>query len=262
MARLRPVARLFSLLPHGPFDVVRQFALFFAAYYGYSLVRGFADEPGVATAAFDNGRELISLEQTLGIFVEPTVQAWSSGSGLLIDGASWIYLNAQTTVTVGALVWIYLLRNRSFYFVRNMMMTAMILALVGYILYPTAPPRFFPEWGFVDSVSDFTGVEPSSDGVNAMFNPYAAVPSMHVAFALMIGWSLAQLVRTRVARWFWWAYPVVVTYVIVATGNHFLMDAVLGAAAAGLSALVARELARTRPAVWAFGQQPAVVQRS
>ena len=158
--------------------------------------------------------------------------------------------------------WIYLLRNRSFYFVRNMMMTAMILALVGYILYPTAPPRFFPEWGFVDSVSDFTGVEPSSDGVNAMFNPYAAVPSMHVAFALMIGWSLAQLVRTRVARWFWWAYPVVVTYVIVATGNHFLMDAVLGAAAAGLSALVARELARTRPAVWAFGQQPAVVQRS
>jgi hypothetical protein len=84
---------------------------------------------------------------------------------------------------------------------------------------------------------------------------------MHVAFALMIGWSLAQLVRSRVARWFWWAYPVVVTYVIVATGNHFLMDAVLGAVAAGLSALVARELARTRPAVWTFGQR-AVVQRS
>ena len=261
MARLRPLARLFALLPHGPFDVVRQFALFFAAYYGYSLVRGFADEPGVAAAAFDNARGIIDLEQTLGFFVEPTIQAWSGGSGLLIDGASWVYLNAQTTVTVGALVWIYLLRNQSFYFVRNMMMTAMILALVGYILYPTAPPRFFPEWGFVDSVSDFTGVQPSSDGVNAMFNPYAAVPSMHVAFALMIGWSLAQLVRNRFARRFWWAYPVVVTYVIVATGNHFLMDAVLGAATAGLSALAARELARTRPAVWTFGQR-AVVQRS
>ena len=261
MARLRPVARLLTLLPHGPFDVVRQFALFFAAYYGYSLVRGFADEPGVAAAAFDNARGIIDLEQTLGFFVEPTVQAWSSGSGLLIDGASWVYLNAQTTVTVGALVWIYLLRNQSFYFVRNMMLTAMILALVGYILYPTAPPRFFPEWGFVDSVSEFTGVAPSSDGVNAMFNPYAAVPSMHVAFALMIGWSLGRLVRHRFARWFWWAYPVVVTYVIVATGNHFLMDAVLGAATAGLSALVARELARTRPAVWTFGQR-AVVQRS
>ena len=262
MAALRPVARLFRLLPHGPFDVVRQFALFFAAYYGYSLVRGFADEPGVAAAAFDNARGLIDLEQKLGFFVEPTIQAWSSGSGVLIDGASWIYLNAQTTVTVGALVWIYLMRNQSFYFVRNMMLTAMILALVGYILYPTAPPRFFPEWGFVDSVSDFTGVEPSSDGVNAMFNPYAAVPSMHVAFALMIGWSLAQLVRTRVARVFWWAYPVIVSYVIVATGNHFVMDAILGAAAAGIAALFARELARTRPAVWRFGPQAAVSRSS
>ncbi len=258
MSRLRSLTKL---LPHGPFDVIRQFALFFAAYYGYSLVRGFADEPGVAAAAFDNARGIISLEQTLGLFVEPSVQAWSSGSGLLIDGASWVYLNAQTTVTVGALVWIYLMRNQSFYFVRNMMLASMVIALIGYTLYPTAPPRFFPEWGFLDSVSEFTGVEPQSDGVNAMFNPYAAVPSMHVAFALMIGWSLAQLVRTRVAAWFWWAYPVLVSYVIVATGNHFVMDAVLGAAAAGISALFARELARTRPAVWQFGQR-AAVQRS
>ncbi|HEV2999871.1 MAG TPA: phosphatase PAP2 family protein [Solirubrobacteraceae bacterium] len=255
LSRIRTLNRL---LPHGPFDVVRQFALFFAAYYGYSLVRGLADEPGVAAAAFDNARGIISLEQTLNVFVEPSVQAWSSGSSVLIDAASWVYINAQTSVTVGALVWIYLFRNQSFYFVRNMMMTAMVLALVGYTLYPTAPPRFFPEWGFLDSVSEFTGVEPASDGVNAMFNPYAAIPSMHVAFALMIGWSLARLVRGRVARTFWWAYPVVVTYVIVATGNHFLMDAVLGAAATAMAALTARELARARPAVWRFGARTAV----
>ena len=126
------------------------------------------------------------------------------------------------------------------------------------VLDPTAPPRFFPEWGFLDSVSEFTGVEPASGGVSAMFNPYAAVRSMHVAFALMIGWSLDQLVRGRVARVCWWAYPVIVTYVIVATGNHFLMDAVLGAATAGMSALTARELARARPAVWRFGTRAAV----
>jgi hypothetical protein len=180
----------------------------------------------------------------------------------LIDASSWVYINAQTTVTLAALGWIYLARNRSFYFVRNMMLTAMVIALLGYILYPTAPPRFFPEWGFVDSVSDFTGVEPSTDGVNAMFNPYAAVPSMHVAFAIMIGWSLAQLVDRRVVRGFWWAYPLLVSYVIVATGNHFVMDAVLGAATAGVSVLTARELARARPAVWRFVGQPAAVQSS
>jgi hypothetical protein len=254
-SRLHSLTRL---LPHGPLDAARQIALFVGAYFAYALVRGYADEPGVAATAFANARGIISLERTLNIFVEPSVQAWSYGSGLLVDGASWVYINAQTSVTVGALLWMYLFRNESFYFVRNMMLTAMAVALVGYIVFPTAPPRFFPEWGFLDSVSEFTGVEPASDGVSAVFNPYAAIPSMHVAFALMIGWSLAQLVQGRVARAAWWAYPVIVTYVIVATGNHFLMDAVLGAATAGLGALTARELARTRPAVWRFGARAAV----
>ena len=245
-------------LPHGPFDAVRQVVLFWCAYQGYSIVRGFADDPGAASTAFDNARGIISLERTLGFFVEPSIQTWVSGSNLVIDGASWVYLNAQTSVTVGALFFIYMWRNPSFYFVRNMMLVAMGIALIGYIVYPTAPPRFFPEWGFFDSVQDFAGVSDDSS-VNNLFNPYAAVPSMHVAFALMIGWSLAKLVRNRILAAFWWAYPVLVTFVIVATGNHFLMDAVLGAATAGLSAFAARELARTRPAVWHFAPpSPAV----
>jgi hypothetical protein len=249
---------LLRLLPHGPLDAARQVVLFAAAYYAYSLVRGFADDPGAAQTAFDNARAIISLEQTLSIFVEPHVQAWTMGSGFVIDGLSWIYVNAQTSITLGALVFIYLKRNESFYFVRNMMLVAMVLALAGYILYPTAPPRFFPEWGFFDSVSDFAGVEPDSAAVDALFNPYAAIPSMHVAFALMIGWSLARLVRHPVLRLLWRAYPLLVTFVIVATANHFLMDAVLGALVAGLSAFAAHELARTRPTIWRFGRTPAI----
>ncbi len=239
-------------LPHGPLDLVRQIVLLAATYYAYSVVRGFADDPGAAQAAFDNARGVISLERTLGLFVEPSVQAWAMGSGLLVDAASWVYVNAQTSIMIGALLWIYLFRNRSFYFVRNMMIVAMGFALVGYVLYPTAPPRFFPEWGFFDSVSDFTGVEPDSATVDALFNPYAAIPSMHVGYALVIGWSLARLVEHRVARTWWWAYPFVVTFVIVATANHFVLDAVLGALVAGLAALTARELARVRPAAWRF----------
>ena len=130
------------------------------------------------------------------MFVEPSVQAWASGSHVVMGCSSWLYVNAQTTVTVGALLYLYLRHNRYFYFVRNMFMIAMAIALVGYIVFPTAPPRFMPEWGFIDSVSDFTGVHVShaSASMNALFNPYAAVPSMHVAFALMIGWPLARLV--------------------------------------------------------------------
>ena len=130
--------------------------------------------------AFDNARHLIHFEQTMGFFVEPSVQAWASTKPAIIDFASWVYLNCQTSVTLGALVFLYLFHNKSFYFVRNMFMVAMGIALVGYTVLPTAPPRFFPEWGFLDSVSDFTGVSHDTVVANALFNPYAAVPSMHV----------------------------------------------------------------------------------
>jgi hypothetical protein len=239
------------LLPHGWFDLVRQVLLFFLAYNGYRLVRGVADDPGVTAAAFDNARQLISIEQSLGLFVEPAVQAWSAGTHFLEDVASWLYINAQTSITVGSLAFLYLFHNPSFYFVRNMFMVAMGIALIGYTVYPTAPPRFFPEWGFEDSVSNFVGVTHESS-VNALFNPYAAVPSMHVCFALMIGIPLSRLVKNRFGRAFWTVYPALVVFVIVATGNHFIADAVLGAFTAGVSAYAASWLARARPAAWAF----------
>jgi membrane-associated phospholipid phosphatase len=240
------------ILPQGWVDVLRQLALFGAAYLAYGLARGLV--AGTATEAFTHAREVIGVERTLHLFVEPSIQAWASGSRLLMDVSSWLYLNAQTTVTVGALVYLYLRHNRSFYFVRNVLLIAMAIALVAYAVFPTAPPRFMPEWGFVDSVSDFTGVHVShaSSTMSALFNPYAAVPSMHVAFALSIGWPLARLVRPRALRVLWFVYPFLVAFVIVATANHFILDALLGALTAATAAYGARWLARARPAVWRF----------
>src|SRR3954464_16092092 len=185
------------LLPHGPLDLLRQVVLFFVAYNGYRVVRGLADDPGVTAAAFQHARELIGIERSLHVFVEPSVQAWTSGSTFLIDTTSWLYINAQTSITVGALAFLYLFHNRCFYFVRNMFMVAMGIALLGYTLFPTAPPRFMPEWGFVDAVSNFPGVSHDSSAVDALFNPYAAVPSMHVCFALMIAIPLSRVVKNR-----------------------------------------------------------------
>ena len=243
------------LMPHGWFDLVRQVLLFFIAYNGYRLVRGMADDPGVTAAAFEHARNLIGVERSLHIFIEPSVQAWATSTHFLTDVASWLYLNAQTSVTLGALAFLYLFHNRSFYFVRNMFMVAMGIALIGYMIYPTAPPRFLPEWGFSDSVSQFTGVGHDNHTVDALFNPYAAVPSMHVCFSLMIGWPLSKLVKNRVGRVFWAIYPLIVVFVIVSTGNHFLSDAFFGACTAGVSAYAALWLARARPTVWAFTQR-------
>jgi membrane-associated phospholipid phosphatase len=242
------------VLPHGWLDVLRQVSLFTAAYFAYRLVRGIAE--GNANAAFAHARDLIALERSLHVFVEPSVQAWASGSHFVMGAASWFYVNAQTSITIGALLYLYLRQNRSFYFVRNMFMIAMAIALIGYIVFPTAPPRFMPEWGFADSVSDFTGVHVShtSASMNALFNPYAAVPSMHVAFALMIGWPLARLSRRRVVRVLWVLYPFFMTFVIVVTANHFIVDALLGALTAAASAYGAVWLARARPNAWRFSQ--------
>ena len=101
-ARSRQVSR--RLLPHGPVDLVRQIALFAAAYYVYRLTRGFADDPAAATTAFANARDLIDIERTLHVFVEPSVQTFVSGERWLMDIAAWLYINAQTSVTLGLVV--------------------------------------------------------------------------------------------------------------------------------------------------------------
>jgi hypothetical protein len=169
-----------------------------------------------------------------------------------------MYLNTHFIVTTCTLAFIYLFRNEHFYFVRNMFMVAMGLALVGYVLFPTAPPRMLPELGFVDSVADFTGVS-SDASVNALFNPYAAVPSMHVGFALMLAVPMIRMARSRWVRALWAAYAPAVTLVVVITANHWVLDAVAGAVVAAVAALAAQTLfARARPQAWAWAPQGAL----
>jgi membrane-associated phospholipid phosphatase len=228
-----------KLLPRGPGDLVWQILLFCGAYWAYRLVRGEVFDQ--SAAAFEHARQIVDAEKALHLFFEPSLQNWAIQSRWIDDVGSWMYLNTHFVVTTLTLAFIYLFRNEHFYWVRNMFMVAMGLALVGYVLYPTAPPRMLPELGFVDSVSDFTGVS-SDASVNALFNPYAAVPSMHVGFALMVGWPLARLARRRVARLGWALYPLLVTWVVLVTGNHYLLDVALGALTAGVAVLAARRL--------------------
>jgi membrane-associated phospholipid phosphatase len=232
--------------------------MFALAYGCYELVRGLV---GVSDSykPFGNATRIIDFERTLHVFVEPQIQAWVvSHAHWLLDIADWTYINAHFALTVGALAFIYLRRNDSFYFVRNMFMIAMLIALVGYGLYPTAPPRLMPQWGFTDAIQQFTGVTVEKGASGALLNAYAAVPSMHVCFALMIGIPMSRLVRNRIARVIWRIYPAFITFVVVATGNHYFTDVALGALTAGISAVLAKQLlARARPDTWAFTGVPA-----
>jgi membrane-associated phospholipid phosphatase len=242
------------LLPRGAADLLWQILLFCGAYWVYRLVRGQVFTQ--SAAAFEHAREIIDAERALHLFAEQHIQAWAIGTGWVDDVGAWMYLNTHFVVTTCTLAFIYLFRNEHFYFVRNMFMVAMAIALVGYVVYPTAPPRMLPELGFADSVADFTGVS-SDASVNALFNPYAAVPSMHVAFALMLAVPMVRIARRAWVRAVWAAYAPVVTLVVVVTGNHWVLDAVAGAATAAVAAIVAQALfARARPQVWAWVTEP------
>jgi hypothetical protein len=248
------------LLPRGWSDLIRQIGLFAGAFFIYDLVRGLVDG-GNHYAPFGHAMQIIDFERTLHIFAEPSIQSWTQGQHWLIHAADVVYLNGHFLITLGALVFIYIRRNQSYYFVRNALMISMALALVGYWVYPTAPPRLMPEWGFSDSISQFVyhGTGWIDNGPAKLFtNFYAAVPSMHVCFAVLIGLSMGRLARRRATRILWYLYPLLITFVVVATANHYFVDVFLGALTAAVSVAMAhRLLARARPEKWAFAPTPA-----
>jgi hypothetical protein len=217
-------------------ELARNAVLLVGAYLAYRLTRGAADDPAGTAAAFDNARAIIALERELGLFVEPAVQRWAIRTGVS-DALAWAYVNTQTTVTVGALAYVFLRDRARFRRTRDVLLGSFALACAGYALLPTAPPRFLPEWGFTDPVA-------ALERVDALYNPYAAVPSMHVGFAIVVAVPLARLARRRAVAAAWAAYPLLVTLVIVATANHFVLDAVLGAATVALAAAAARLVRR------------------
>jgi len=237
-------------LPQGWLDALRQLGLFAGAYYAYRIVRGIVD--GEVTTAFAHSRSLVGLERGMHLFFEPNLQHWALKSSAIVHFADWMYINSHFVVTTTFLIWLYLARNHAFYYVRNMFMIGMGFALVGYVIFPAAPPRMLPEWGFTDTVADFAG-QAASNTASVLYNPYAAVPSMHVAFALMIAVPAIMVVRTRVLKVLWAFYPLLITFVVMVTANHFWIDAALGVLVAGASAYLAREVfARARPEAWAW----------
>jgi hypothetical protein len=237
-------------LPKGWLDALRQLVLFAGAYYAYRLVRGLVD--GQTAVAFQHARDVVDAERSLGLFFEPGLQDFVLGQTWLRDFANFMYVNSHFMITTTFLIWLYLARNHAFYYVRNMFMIAMGLALVGYLVYPTAPPRLLPEWGFDDSVAQAVGTS-AQNSAAVLYNPYAAMPSMHVAFALMVAIPAIKLVALRPLRYLWAAYPAIVTFVVVVTANHFWLDAAFGVAVAAFSAYMAHAaLARARPEAWAW----------
>jgi membrane-associated phospholipid phosphatase len=180
------------------------------------------------TRAFSNGWRVIDIEQRLTGLGELTLQGWTQSSRLLETLVSWTYWNSEFTVIGLALLWVYLRHNTAFTRFRNTILIANVLGLIGYVLLPTAPPRFFTSIGFIDTVGQFGGLNHGSGLVQLAANPYAAMPSLHAADALIVGVVLASVVRRPVFKVLWLLWPAWVWFAVMATGNHFWLDVLAG----------------------------------
>src|SRR4051812_3645019 len=213
------------VLPRGYRDLGFQIVIWIGFYLSYQAVRGIADQN--EAKALLNGFRVIDFEQSLtGRFFEQTAQRIADSSHLLLTAAAWTYWNSEFTAIGLTLLFVYLRRHERFARFRNTILLANMIGLVGYVLVPTAPPWMFASYGFVDGVNHSTGT------IAAMANPYAAMPSLHAADALIVGVVMFGACRSLWAKALWALWPAWVWFCVMATANHYLLDVVAGIAVA------------------------------
>jgi len=223
-------------LPRGWAHLALQFAIWIGFYVVYQVARGAADQS--ATRAFENGQWIIDFQRSLGSMIELPLQDLVERSSVLIQATSYTYWLSQFAVVGFALLYVYFKAHERFFRFRNTLIVANLIGLVGYVTLPTAPPRFFPEAEFQDTLAQHAALTHNSSIVQFSANPYAAMPSLHSADALIVGVVLALVVRSRWAKALWLAWPAWVWFSVMATGNHFWLDIAAGIAVAGVAAAI------------------------
>lgn len=225
------------------------------------LIRG-NFSPANAREALRHAQQVIEFESGHGFFVEPGLQT------VFLPGYHILFLQIPTTLSISLLnslyafchvfvtlliaLWVFRRHRAHFPLLRNVMLLTTILALALYELYPLAPPRLSSGLIldqhavlFHDTVRHFLGVG-RLNFASIGYNPYAAMPSLHVAWAIIVGVTAFLLTRRPFLRLVWLAYPPVITIDVVATGNHYLLDAAGAAVVVGVATLLALFFAWSR----------------
>src|SRR6266536_1206648 len=214
-------------------------------YALYEAVRG-AGDASVAVARAHTA-DIAALERGLHVFDEQAVQQWSHAVPLLPALLGFAYMSLHFGATALAVRWVYRERRHAFPLVRTTLIVSTALALVGYVLYPAAPPRL-SGLGFSDTVTSHTGLNLSSNLLGSFYHPLAAVPSLPFGYALIVGVVLLTLAHRWWVRVLGAVYPAFMLFDIAATANHFWFDAAAGGAVVVAGWWIARALLRGSPA--------------
>ncbi|MFI2432397.1 phosphatase PAP2 family protein [Streptomyces sp. NPDC018693] len=212
---------------------------------------------GDVTTAVDHGLAILRIEKFLYINAEHPLNRLFTREPWLGVPADFWYASLHYVVTPAVLVWLFRSRSRHYRAARTWLMTSTFVGLIGFTLLPTCPPRLLSAGhGFVDTMAQYSsygwwGGEASAPrGMGGMTNQYAAMPSLHVGWALWCGVILWRHGGTRLAKVAAVVYPLVTTIVVMGTANHYFLDAVAGAAVMGvgllLTPLALRALDRVR----------------
>jgi len=223
-------------LARDAFSVVCQLALVGALYFIYHEGRMLAGND--VTRAVHNGSSLWHLERTLHVPSEQTVQDLVLGRRQVVQAANWYYLGAHFPVTIAFLAGLFVWRRRQYARVRNALAVSTALGLAIHIAYPLAPPRLVGDIDMVDTGSVF-GPSPYNGAIRGAANQFAAMPSLHVGWAVLIGivlWRLAP----RGWRWLGVVHASLTTVVVVVTANHYWIDGAVGAAIVLLALWITR----------------------
>jgi len=229
--------------PAAALTLLREASIIVVAIFLYFGVRGLVETR--VFLAHEHARAIVDLERRLGIFVEPDLQRLIVPHDWLVALANWVYIYGHWPVVAVTLVWLHMRHGDAYPRFRNALLISGALGLVIFALYPVAPPRFLPDLGFWDSVSarseSYRVLQPPS-----LVNKYAAMPSLHFGWNLIMGIAWAQYATTRAGRLFGWVMPVAMLLAIVVTANHYLLDGVAGGALALVGFAIASTFALRR----------------
>ncbi|ABL82051.1 phosphoesterase, PA-phosphatase related protein [Nocardioides sp. JS614] len=222
--------------------VLGQVAIVLLGLFCYFQVRGLtATEPSTAEA---HARDIVRVEERLGIDVEGAIQAPVTLSPVLETAANWVYIWGHWPVIVLTMAWLVWHHRPAFLRLRDGMLVSGGLGLIVYVTYPVAPPRLVDP-DLVDTVTESSHAYRVLQPPNFV-NQYAAMPSLHAGWDLLVGLAIATAATTLALRWVGFVLPALMALSVVATANHYVLDVVAGLGLALIGHLAAILLARRR----------------
>jgi len=208
-------------------------------YPTYLAIRGSSIDDG--HRAIEHGSDLIQLERATGLLHEADVQSFFSP---VVGAFSAYYMLGFGPLIAAVSIWLGIRHRHLYRDLRTLLLTSLGLAVIGYVMYPTAPPRLVPGLGISDTVGLSAHDTGSVAGIR--FNPYAAMPSMHVGWSVLVGIFGFRAARSRWLKGFFVLHPFVMVLTVTATGNHYFVDAIAGVGAAVAALLLVALVRRYR----------------